>query len=182
MWKLRKDLKHNNVKDPLVVSVLITYRFGNWVCYSCKVPLLRQVLWIIYRVMDLIVVRIVNGGMIPGECRIGAGLSIPHGANGIILHPSVELGDEVCIFHQVTIGDRNNLGAPKVGSQVMISTGAKLLGPIHIGTYSKIGANVVVITDIPDFSTVVGPAPVVITKTLDPTTQHAQTKDEDSVG
>jgi serine acetyltransferase len=81
---------------------------------------------------------------------------LPH-PFGIVLSGGCELGDDVVIGHQVTIGNRNGvMAAPKIGHRVYIGAGAKILGALSIGDDAVIGANAVITKDIPAGATVVG--------------------------
>lgn len=90
---------------------------------------------------------------------IGKGFFIDHG-NGVVIGETAEIGDNVMIYHQVTLGGTGNEKGvkrhPTVGDNCIIGTGAKLLGNITIGKNSKIGANSVVLINVPENSTVVG--------------------------
>ena len=102
----------------------------------------------------------VSGAEIPISTKIGGGLLIPH-PNGIVIHPDVTIGPNCLIFQQVTLGS-NYRGTPRVGARVDIGAGAKILGPIQIGDYAVIGANAVVLEDVPAGATVAGiPARVI---------------------
>lgn len=96
----------------------------------------------------------VTGADIPLGTRIGGGLLLPH-PNGIVIHPDATIGPNCLIFQQVTLGGGND-DAPRIGGHVDIGTGAKILGGVTIGDHSKIGANAVVLTDVPAFATAVG--------------------------
>ncbi|HEX6707050.1 MAG TPA: serine acetyltransferase, partial [Albitalea sp.] len=88
------------------------------------------------------------------------GLLIPH-PNGIVIHPEVEIGPNCLIFQQVTLGAAHG-GVPRIAGHVDIGAGAKVLGPISVGEHARIGANAVVVHDVPAGATVVGiPARVV---------------------
>ncbi|KAB7671719.1 serine O-acetyltransferase [Bacillus sp. B1-b2] len=158
--ELKADLKVNNKKDPLIISLLFTYRFGNWIFYHVKTPLIKQLLTLVYRFLDVIFVRIVNNAQIPASCMLGRGLRLPHGGNGIVIHPKVKIGDNSTIFHQVTIGYKDtptkSFGPPILGNNVFIGTGAKILGEIRISDNVKIGALSLVLTSIPPNKTAVG--------------------------
>lgn len=89
---------------------------------------------------------------------IGKGVFIDHGV-GVVIGETCEIGDNVTIYQGVTLGGTGkDVGKrhPTIGNNCMISSGAKVLGPIHIGEYSKIGAGSVVLKDVPPHSTVVG--------------------------
>ena len=94
------------------------------------------------------------------NCDIGMALPesvfLPH-PFGIVLTSGAELGEDVVIGHQVTIGNRSGVMAgPKIGNRVYIGAGAKILGPVTIGDDAVVGANAVVTKDVPDGTTVVG--------------------------
>lgn len=87
---------------------------------------------------------------------------LPHGLNGIIIHPSVRIGKNVTIMQQVTIGTRHENKSAVIGDHCFIGAGAKILGNIIIGNNVKIGANAVVLDSVPDNCTVAGvPAQIV---------------------
>ena len=99
----------------------------------------------------------------PGA-KIGKRLVIDHGM-GIVIGETAEIGDDCLIYHGVTLGGTGkDTGKrhPTIGNNVLISTGAKVLGPITVGDNSRIAANAVVLKEIPENSTAVGiPAKVV---------------------
>jgi serine O-acetyltransferase len=102
----------------------------------------------------------VTGADIPINTRIGGGLLLPH-PNGVVIHPAVPIGPNCLIFQQVTLGAAHG-GLPSVGGHVDIGAGAKVIGAVRLADHSKIGANAVVITDVPEGATAVGvPARVV---------------------
>ncbi|UXR64510.1 serine O-acetyltransferase [Bdellovibrio bacteriovorus] len=94
----------------------------------------------------------------PGA-TLGKRLVIDHGF-GVVIGETAVIGDDCIIFHGVTLGGLKFDPVkrhPTVGNKVLIGTGAKILGPIEIGDGAMIGANAVVIRDVPPGSTVVGP-------------------------
>ena len=99
----------------------------------------------------------------PGA-TIGRRLVIDHGM-GIVIGETAEIGDDCLIYHGVTLGGTGkDVGKrhPTIGNNVLIGTGAKVLGPIKVGNNSRIAANSVVLKEIPEDSTAVGiPARVV---------------------
>ena len=93
----------------------------------------------------------------PGA-KIGSGVFIDHGS-GVVIGETSEIGDNVTIYQGVTLGGTGkDVGKrhPTIGNNVMISAGAKVLGPVTVGDYSKIGAGSVVLKDVPPHSTIVG--------------------------
>lgn len=103
----------------------------------------------------------IAGADIPLTCSIGGGLLIPH-PNGIVIHPAAKIGVNCLILQQVTIGTRGENDPPRIEGHVDIGAGAKILGPVHIGIHARIGANAVVLTDVPAGATAIGiPANIV---------------------
>lgn len=105
----------------------------------------------------------------PGA-KIGQNLFIDHGM-GIVIGQTAIVGNNVTIFHGVTLGGvggkPNEKRHPTIEDNVLIGTGAKILGNITIGTGAKIGANAVVLKDVPPYATAVGiPAQIIKTKSI----------------
>ncbi|MGE7588756.1 serine O-acetyltransferase [Peribacillus sp. NPDC101480] len=139
------------------IIVMFVYRIGNIIYYKVNVPILKQVLWILYRMIDLLIIRLFMNCEFPAQSQIGKKLHLPHGAKGIIINPFTKIGDHVTILHQVTFGQSKEIRkAPEVCDYAYIGVGAKILGGIRIGTNSKVGANAVVLTSVPDNCTAVG--------------------------
>ena len=157
---LSYDLKQNS--GVTSKAIIIVYRFGNWVYYRLKNRITKKILWAVYKTLDITIVKAFGNAEIPASCSIGKGLRLPHGGNGIILHSFCKIGDNVILFHQVTLGvdptnmGKTNHGSPTVGNNVLIGAGAKLIGKIKVGDNVKIGANAVVIKNVPSNSTAVG--------------------------
>jgi serine O-acetyltransferase len=102
--------------------------------------------------------RVLTGVEIHPAARIGDSLFIDHGA-GVVIGETAEIGDNVTLYQGVTLGGTGFARGkrhPTVESDVVVGSGAKLLGPINVGEGSKVGANSVVIHDVPPRSTVVG--------------------------
>jgi serine O-acetyltransferase len=100
----------------------------------------------------------VTGVEIHPAARIGRALFIDHGA-GVVIGETSQVGDDVTLYQGVTLGGTGfgrGKRHPTLGSEVVVGSGAKLLGPIEVGDRVKIGANSVVIHDVPPNATVVG--------------------------
>lgn len=111
----------------------------------------------------------VIGGEIPNEVTIGPGLRIPHNVRGVMMHPTASMGRNVTLYHQTVLGVRDERAAPRVGDNVEIGAGAKLLGPITVGDGCSIGANAVVVKDTEPGGTYVGiPATRVVSRAKRP--------------
>lgn len=102
----------------------------------------------------------VAGADIPLNCKLGGGLLLPH-PNGVVIHPDAEIGPNCLVFQQVTIGEEAG-GVPTLEGHVDVGAGAKIIGQLKVGRHAKIGANAVVLDDVPAGATAVGiPARIV---------------------
>jgi serine O-acetyltransferase len=102
--------------------------------------------------------KVITGVEIHPAAQIGEALFIDHGA-GVVIGETAEIGDNVTLYQGVTLGGTGFEGGkrhPTVGDDVVVGSGAKLLGPVAVGDRAKIGANSVVVHDVPPDSTVVG--------------------------
>jgi serine O-acetyltransferase len=161
--ELREDLAAAQERDPAArnvgraeifltyggVQALLAHRVSH-ALDEVGVPLVPRVL--------SNVVKVATGVEIHPAARIGRGLFIDHGA-GVVIGETADVGDDVTMYQGVTLGGTGFARGkrhPTVGDEVMIGSGAKLLGPIEVGARSKIGANSVVIHDVPENATVVG--------------------------
>ncbi|HEC83689.1 MAG: serine acetyltransferase [Candidatus Parabeggiatoa sp. nov. 2] len=145
--------------------VMLVYRFGRW-RYTIKKRWIRLPFSFLYKVLYLFI-QIMTGIELPCEAKVGRRFTIEH-FGGIIVSGDASFGDDVIIRNGVTVGLRHTSvrGSPTIGNRVDIGAGAKLLGPIHIGDDVAIGANAVVIKDVPANSIAVGvPARIIPRKT-----------------
>ena len=113
----------------------------------CKIAVMRHRFW-----------SVVTGCDLPINTKIGGGLLMPH-PNGIVIHPMCKVGPNCLILQQVTLGSNGSnirSGVPTLGGHVDVGAGAKILGPIMIGDHAVIGANAVVLTDVPANAVAVG--------------------------
>ena len=102
--------------------------------------------------------RFITGIEIHPGAQIGRGLFIDHGM-GVVIGETAEVGDNCTIYHGATLGGTGkDTGKrhPTIGNNVLISTGAKILGPFKVGDNSRIGANSVVLSEVEPNATVVG--------------------------
>lgn len=110
-------------------------------------------------VADLVWTQTLMGAELPHEVWCGPGIRLEHGGRGVILHPSVSIGDEVTIYHRVTIGVRDDRPAATVGDRVELGTGCTILGPVQVAEGTRVGAGAVLVTDTePHYSYVGVPA------------------------
>ena len=111
------------------------------------------------------IARFLTGIEIHPGAKIGKNLFIDHGM-GVVIGETSEIGDRVTIYHNVTLGgispsinsneQRNNKRHPTIRDNVVIGSGAQVLGPIIVGKNSKIGSNAVVTNDVPENAVMVG--------------------------
>jgi len=161
--EIRRDVHAAQERDPAArgvgsseiiaiwpgVHAVLAHRVAH-ALYDAHVPLLPRLI--------AGVTRLLTGIEIHPAARIGRGLFIDHGM-GVVIGETAEIGDDVTIYQGVTLGGTGfSCGKrhPTVQDNVTIGSGAKLLGPITVGHGSKVGANSVVIHDVPPNSTVVG--------------------------
>lgn len=153
---IRNDFaSHNRRWDSQGFWVLIVYRFGRW-RYGIRPRLMRKPFSLIYRVIYKLV-QILTGIDLPCEVEIGDNFVIDH-FGGIIVSGYAKIGHNCRIRDGVVIGLRRieEKRAPVIGNNVDIGSGAKLLGPITIGDNVLVGANAVVLCDVPDNCIAVG--------------------------
>lgn len=116
-------------------------------------------------VLIALVNRFVFGCWIGPGARLGRRVSLGYWGMGIVIHDAAVLGDDVRVGTHVVIGGRSKHPAvPVIGDRCVISSGAKLLGPLRIGDEAVIGANAVVVKDV-EPRTVVGGVPAKVLKT-----------------
>jgi serine O-acetyltransferase len=102
--------------------------------------------------------RAITGVEIHPAARIGSDFFIDHGS-GVVIGETAEIGERVTLYQGVTLGGTGFARGkrhPTVEDDVTVGSGAKLLGPVTVGRNAKVGANTVVIEDVPDHTTVVG--------------------------
>lgn len=147
---------------------LQVYRFGH-LRYRFQTPLIRIPLGIIHLILAKFA-EAICGVTIGVSAKIGKRLVIEH-SGAIVVHGCAEIGDDCIIRQGVTIGNRymhDPLGAPIIGNRVNIGAGAKILGRVRIGDDAEIGANAVVIKDVPAGAVAVGvPARILLRKADD---------------
>jgi serine O-acetyltransferase len=135
--------------------VMIVYRYGRW-RYKIKPSFIRKPFSLVYKILFKFI-QIITGIELPCEVRVGQNFRIDH-FGGIIISGFASFGDNCLVRQGVTVGLRRveDPVAPKIGNNVDIGTGAKVLGSITIGDNVIIGANAVVLNDVPPDSIAVG--------------------------
>lgn len=165
--RIREDIKAVKDRDPAArssleilllypgVKAIRMYRRANW--------FYRHNMKFIARFISQRCAKTTGIEIHPGA-TIGRRLVIDHG-HGIVIGETTEIGDDVLIYQGVTLGGTGKETGkrhPTIGNNVMISSGAKVLGPFKVGDNSRIAAGAVVLDEVPPNSTVVGiPAKVV---------------------
>ncbi|MFE8703807.1 serine O-acetyltransferase [Cytobacillus sp. FJAT-54145] len=165
---LKEDVEVVFEQDPAArtyFEVILTYSglHAIW-CHRLAHALYKKKLFFLARFISQ-VSRFFTGIEIHPGAQIGRRLFIDHGM-GVVIGETCEIGDNVTIFQGVTLGGTGKEKGkrhPTIKDNALIATGAKVLGSITVGEYSKIGAGSVVLKDVPPNSTVVGiPGKVVI--------------------
>ena len=155
-------------RDPAaksIISIILTYP-------GVKAVFFHQISNFFYKAgFDLIAriisqtIRFFTGIEIHPGAKIGKNLFIDHGM-GVVIGETSEIGDNVTIYHAVTLGgsspsidserQRHEKRHPTIGNDVVIGSGAQIIGPIKVGNNARIAANAVVVKDVPENATMVG--------------------------
>ncbi len=168
---VREDWRtHDRQLSRQGLWAMVVYRFGRW-RYTIRWRWLRMPFSFLYKVLKTIS-EVLTGIELPCEATVGRRFRIDH-FGGIVISGDAVFGDDCVVRNGVTVGLKNtgHRGAPVLGNRVDIGAGAKILGSIRIGDDVSIGANAVVLTDVPSNSVAVGvPARVLSRKRVMPAT------------
>ena len=160
-----ESIKKRDPAAKSILSIILTYP-------GVKAVFFHQVSNFFYKAgFDLIAriisqtIRFFTGIEIHPGAKIGKNLFIDHGM-GVVIGETSEIGDNVTIYHNVTLGgsspsidserQRHEKRHPTIGNDVVIGSGAQIIGPIKVGNNSRIAANAVVVKDVPENATMVG--------------------------
>ena len=143
-------MMNKNIENINKTSIVMKfYRIMRWF-WNHKMPFFAKIFWRL--------IQILFSCCIPPTCILGKNVNIAHGV-GIVIHQNSVIEEGTIIYQNVTIGSGNG---PRIGKNCLLGAGCCILGDIIIGNNVKIGANAVVLMDIPDNCTVVGiPAKIV---------------------
>ena len=160
-----ESIKKRDPAAKSIISIILTYP-------GVKAVFFHQISNFFYKAgFDLIAriisqtIRFFTGIEIHPGAKIGKNLFIDHGM-GVVIGETSEIGDNVTIYHNVTLGgsspsidserQRHEKRHPTIGNDVVIGSGAQIIGPIKVGNNSRIAANAVVVKDVPENATMVG--------------------------
>ena len=160
-----ESIKKRDPAAKSILSIIVTYP-------GVKAVFFHQISNFFYKAgFDLIAriisqtIRFFTGIEIHPGAKIGKNLFIDHGM-GVVIGETSEIGDNVTIYHNVTLGgsspsidserQRHEKRHPTIGNDVVIGSGAQIIGPIKVGNNSRIAANAVVVKDVPENATMVG--------------------------
>lgn len=179
--RLRETLEAYQKNDPAARSKLEVLLLYNGVhaiiCYRVSHWLWNRHLHFLARALSQIA-KWLTGVEIHPAATIGRRLVIDHGT-GIVVGATTQIGDDCLIYQGVTLGGTGVMQGkrhPTLGNNVMVGSGAKVLGPIKIGDNSRVAANSVVLREVPENSTVVG-IPGKIVRINGEKTDHIHTPD-----
>ena len=164
---ISSDLNAVLMRDPATTSKLQAAFFSSGFHAICM-HRLNHYLWIhnfkFTAKLFAVISRFFTGVEIHPNAKIGKGFFIDHGM-GVVIGETAEIGDDVTLYHDVTLGGTTVFSKngkvmtkrhPTIGNNVIIGSGAQVLGPIKIGNNVKIGSNAVVVKDVASNLTVVG--------------------------
>ena len=160
-----ESIKKRDPAAKSIVSIILTYP-------GVKAVFFHQIANFFYLARFDLIARIISQTMrfftgieIHPGAKIGKNLFIDHGM-GVVIGETSIIGDNVTIYHAVTLGgiapsidsdnQRNEKRHPTIGNDVVIGSGAQIIGPIKVGNGSRIAANAVVVNEVPENSTMVG--------------------------
>ena len=160
-----ESIKKRDPAAKSILSIILTYP-------GVKAVFFHQISNFFYKAGFDLVARIISqtirfftGIEIHPGAKIGKNLFIDHGM-GVVIGETSEIGDNVTIYHNVTLGgsspsidserQRHEKRHPTIGNDVVIGSGAQIIGPIKVGNNSRIAANAVVVKDVPENATMVG--------------------------
>ena len=165
MIEYLESIKKRDPAAKSILSIILTYP-------GVKAVFFHQISNFFYKAgFDLIariisqIVRFFTGIEIHPGAKLGKNLFIDHGM-GVVIGETSEVGDNVTIYHAVTLGgsspsidsekQRHEKRHPTIGHDVVIGSGAQIIGPVKVGNNSRIAANAVVVKDVPENATMVG--------------------------
>jgi serine O-acetyltransferase len=159
--RIAEDIRNGLAKDPAARSglelVLTTPGIHAIWTYRVAHQLWKGRFYLLARLVSNWA-KLWTGIEIHPGAQIGRRFVIDHG-NGIVIGETAIIGDDVMMFHQVTLGSRENIKTkrhPTIGNNVTLGAGAKVIGNITVGDNSYVGANAVVTKSVSEYSTVVG--------------------------
>ena len=165
MIEYLESIKKRDPAAKSILSIILTYP-------GVKADFFHLISNFFYKAgVDLIariisqIVRFFTGIEIHPGAKLGKNLFIDHGM-GVVIGETSEVGDNVTIYHAVTLGgsspsidsekQRHEKRHPTIGHDVVIGSGAQIIGPVKVGNNSRIAANAVVVKDVPENATMVG--------------------------
>ena len=165
MIKYLESIKKRDPAAKSILSIILTYP-------GVKAVFFHYLANFFYKAGFDLVARIISqtirfftGIEIHPGAKIGKNLFIDHGM-GVVIGETSEIGDNVTIYHAVTLGgsspsidserQRHEKRHPTIGDDVVIGSGAQIIGPVIVGKHARIAANAVVVKDVPENATMVG--------------------------
>jgi serine O-acetyltransferase len=145
-------------KEGNCLNAIYLYRIGNWL-YKHKIPIIPNLFWAL--------TFLIFNSHVPYSAQIGKNTKFAYGGIGCVVHNRAIIGENCTIGSNVTIGGKSQrYEVPIIKDNVYIATGAKILGNVVIGSGSIIGANAVVVKDVPERCIVAGVPAIVIRENI----------------
>jgi serine O-acetyltransferase len=117
---------------------------------------LRGALSRLWRLADVLWLGVAMGAEFPPSAQIGPALGLPHGGRGVSIAAGAQIGADCTIYPFVTIGQDGREAPPRLDDGVIVATGARILGDVTVGARAHVGANSVVIRNVPAGATAFG--------------------------
>ena len=166
MFDTAKSIQKRDPAAKSLIEVILLYPGYHAILFHRIAHALYRInLYFLARLISQLA-RALTGIEIHPGAQIGKRLFIDHGM-GVVIGETAIIGDDCLIYHQVTLGGmsaKNEKRHPTLGNNVMVGTGAKVLGNIHIGDNVKIGANCIVIKDVEAGKTIIGVPGEILTR------------------
>ena len=160
-----ESIKSRDPAAKSVLSIVLTYPGVKAVFFHKFAHLFHVAGFDLFARIISQTIRFFTGIEIHPGAKIGKNLFIDHGM-GVVIGETSEIGDNVTIYHAVTLGgsspsidserQRHEKRHPTIGNDVVIGSGAQIIGPVNVGNGARIAANAVVVKDVPENATMVG--------------------------
>ncbi len=165
---IRADLQANRL-SRMSMAFMVLFRVGQALHRKATSPSrLTRIFWKLPYICVNTLYKVTChsfGCYMPLTVKLGKGVFLRHGMYGIFISYRTVIGENVTLLQQITIGsniDTTDSRSPTIGNRVFIGAGARIIGPVTVGDDAKIGANAIVVNDVPSGATAVSPKAVIL--------------------